>query len=244
MNKVLLAFLMVIVLLATGCSTPVLRQDIPVSTNPMGAKILVNGQPAGKTPTTVSLERTRDHIVTLALENYRQEDVVVKRQYQQQKTLMKAVQSGVDTGLFFNNPSMGVSRGIMDMQRAESTGDAYLLVPVAVKVDLMPLPGTAAAAIAAAVPQAAQKQKQPDPAVMGMENAPEDTRGTVRDAAKIAVGAATAKSNPLETKKEISSSSKTEIRPDGTRVQEKSSTKVGVSVDPKGLVDMIDILFK
>jgi hypothetical protein len=79
---------------------------------------------------------------------------------------------------------------------------------------------------------------------MGMENAPADTRGTARDAAKIAVGAATAKSNPLEAKKEISSSSRTQIKPDGTRVQEKSSTKVGVSVDPRGLVDMIDILFK
>jgi hypothetical protein len=240
MNKVLLTLLMIIVLLATGCSTPVLRQDIPVSTNPMGATIYANGKPVGKAPTTISLERTRDHIVTLSLENYRQEDVVVRRQYQQQRTLLKAVQSGVDTGLFFNNPSMGVSRGIMDMQRAESTGDAYLLVPVAVKVDLTPLPGTAAAA----APQAAAKQKQPDPSVMGMENAPADTRGTVRDAAKIAVGAATAKSNPLEAKKEISSSSKTTIKPDGTKVQEKSSTKVGVSVDPRGLVDMLDILFK
>lgn len=240
MNKVLLTFLMVIVLLATGCSTPVLRQDIPVSTNPMGATIYANGQPVGKTPSTVSLERTRDHILTLALQNYRQEDVVVRRQYQQQKTLLKAVQSGVDTGLFFNNPSMGVSRGIMDMQRAESTGEAYLLVPVAVKVSLTPLPGT----VAAAAPQAAAQQIPPDPSVMGMENTPADTRSTVRDAAKIAVGAATAKSNPLEAKKEISSSSKTTIKPDGTRVQEKSSTKVGVSVDPRGLVDMIDVLFK
>ena len=243
MNKVILTFLMVLVLLATGCSTPVLRQDIPVSTNPMGATIYANGQPVGKTPTTVSLERTRDHILTLALQDYRQEDVVIRRQYQKDKTILKAVQSGVDTGLFFNNTSMGVSRGIMDMQRAESTGEAYLLVPVAVKVSLTPLPGTAAAT-AAATPQTAAQQSQPDPSVMGMENAPADTRGTVRDAAKIAVGAATAKSNPLEAKKEVSSSSKTEIRPDGTRVQEKSSTKVGVGVDPRGLVDMIDILFK
>jgi hypothetical protein len=79
---------------------------------------------------------------------------------------------------------------------------------------------------------------------MGMENAPADTRGVVRDAAKIAVGAATAQSNPLSTKKEISSSSRTEIKPDGTRVQQKSSTSVGVGVDPRGLIDVIDVLFK
>jgi hypothetical protein len=239
MKKTLLTCLMVTVVLA-GCSTPVLRQDIPVSSNPMGATIYADGKPAGKTPGSVSLERTRDHILTLVLENYRQEDVVIKRQYQKDKTLLKAVQSGVDSGLFFNNVQMGVSRGIMDMNRAESTGDAYLLVPVAVKVTLAPLAGSPAGA----APQAAAKQSPPDPSVMGMENAPADTRGTVRDAAKIAVGAATAKSNPLETKKEVSSSSKTEIKPDGTKVQQKSSTSVGVGVDPRGLVDMIDILFK
>jgi hypothetical protein len=238
MNRKLLMLLMVVFL--AGCSSPALRQDIPVSTNPMGAAIYADGKPAGKTPSSVSLERTRDHILTLVLENYRQEDVVVRRQYQRDKTLLKAVQSGVDTGLFFNNPSMGVSRGIMDMNRAESTGEAYLLVPVAVKVSLTPLAGSAVGG----TPQAAAKKSPADPSVMGMENAPADTRDVVRDAAKIAVGAATAQSNPLSTKKTISSSSKTEIKPDGTRVQQKSSTSVGVGVDPRGLIDVIDVLFK
>jgi hypothetical protein len=72
-------------LLASGCSKPVLKQDIPVTTNPLGAKILANGQPMGQTPSSVSLERNRDHILTLLKDGYRQEDVVVKRKYQSEK---------------------------------------------------------------------------------------------------------------------------------------------------------------
>ena len=83
-DRFFFAFL-VVALLGFGCSTPVLRQDIPVSSNPMGAKIYADGQFAGQTPGTVSLERTKDHILTLVMDNYRQEDVEIRKQYQSKK---------------------------------------------------------------------------------------------------------------------------------------------------------------
>ena len=126
-------------LLLGGCTPAVLKQEIPVSTNPMHARIYVNGQPVGQTPGTVSLERNRDHILTLVKEDYRQEDVVIRKQYQADRVFLKAVQSGVNAGLFHKNAAMGISSGYSSMSRQEETGEAYVLVPPAVKVDLVPL---------------------------------------------------------------------------------------------------------
>ena len=138
MRRVLHMAFVLILLMGTGCSMQVLRQEIPVSTNPMGAQIYVDGQFAGTTPGTVSLERTKDHIITLVKEDYRQEDVVIRRQYQQDRVLMKAVQSGLDSGLFFKDPRMGLQSGLGSLSAQEETGEAYVLVPSAVKVDLLP----------------------------------------------------------------------------------------------------------
>jgi len=74
-----------LIIFAAGCSQPVLRQDVPVTTNPLGAKIYANGQLVGTTPMSVSLERNRNHILTLVKDNYRQEDVVIQRSYQKEK---------------------------------------------------------------------------------------------------------------------------------------------------------------
>jgi len=48
----------------------------------------------------------------------------------------------------------------------------------------------------------------------------------------------------IEKKVKTSSSSKSYVTPDGTRVREKSSTSVGVGINPAGLVGVIDLLFK
>jgi hypothetical protein len=247
MKKRVLPLLMlgVITLLGFGCSSPVLKQDIPVSTNPMGAKIYANGQLLGETPGTIPLERTRDHIVTLVKENYRQEDVVVKRVYQQDRVLLRAIGSGVDTGLFFKNASMGVTSGLMSMSSQEKTGEAYVLVPPAVKVNLIPLGGPAAGVpprVATVVDEGAEGGGSG-----GSEVAPVDKRALAKDMLKIgaAVGASQV---PIEKKWEsTSSSSRTYASPDGsTRVQRNSSssTSVGVGVNPAGLVDLLDTLFR
>ena len=129
------------VLFAGGCARTVLKQDIPVTTNPMGAMIYTNGQLMGATPGTVSLERNRNHILTLIKENYRQEDVIITKQYQKDRVYLKAIQSGVNSGLFFKNPAMGINSGMDSISAQEETGEAYVLSPPAVKVDLKPLSG-------------------------------------------------------------------------------------------------------
>ena len=131
---------------AAGCSMPVLKQDIPVSTNPVGARIYADGQFAGVTPARVSLERNRSHILTLVKDNYRQADVVIMNQYQKERVYLKAIQSGVNSGLFFKNASMGMGSSMNSISNQEETGEAYILTPPAVSVSLMPLSGSAATA--------------------------------------------------------------------------------------------------
>jgi hypothetical protein len=233
-----LSVLVMIAFLGSGCSVPVLKQDIPVTTNPMGAKIFTDGKLAGQTPGTVSLERNRDHILTLVKDDYRQEDVIIRKQYQSDKVFMKAIQSGVNSGLFFKDPRMAVNSGYSSISRQEESGEAYILDPSAVKVTLTPLSG-----ITSPVEQGLTAMP---PATA---DAPVADKGiTVKDVLKAgiiagaAVGATQVK--PAEKKWETSSSSQSYVKPDGTKVTEKSSTSVGVSFNPAGMVNALDVLFK
>ena len=228
-----------ILFLLSACSQPVLKQDIPVTTNPMGAKIYTNGQFVGTTPVSVGLERNRDHILTLVKENYRQEDVVVARKYQQEKTYLRAIQSGVSSGLFFKNAGMGVGSSLSSLSSQENTGEAYTLSPPAVKVTLVPIAG-------AKVGQPSPQQVNPD--VQPGAGVDDESSLNKKEVGKglLMIGAAAGLSrvNPLEKKKEVSSSSKSYVKSDGTRVTEKSSTSVGIGINPAGLINVLDTLFK
>ena len=224
---------------AFGCETVILRQDIPVTTNPMGAQIYVNGRPSGQTPTTVSLERNRNHVITLVKEDYRQEDVVIQRQYQSNRVLMKAIQSGVNAGSFFKDARMGVNSGFSSISNQEETGEAYLLVPPVVKINLTPL----TPAYGSGAPSDGAAARRSNEAIKAL---PQDPQFTARDALQAGVVAGTAAGaanmKPMEKKWETSSSSRTYTQPDGTVVSEKSSTSVGVSVNPAGILNLIDQL--
>ena len=92
-------------LLGTGCAPEVYKQSVPVSTNPMGAKVYVDGKFSGKTPTALELERTKSHVLTLVKENYHQADVVIHRKKKSEEQLFKAINAGVSTGMFFKDPA-------------------------------------------------------------------------------------------------------------------------------------------
>jgi hypothetical protein len=231
--------LLCVALVGFGCAPVILRQDVPVTTNPMGAKIYANGQFTGHTPGTVSLERNRDHVLTLVKDDYCQEDVIIRREYQSAKVLMKAIQSGVNAGTFFKDTQMGMNSGLGSISRQEESGEAYILVPRAVKVSLIPrsapptsIPGPV---------DATMEQSGPMP-----EGSSSGTGMNLRDAlAAGAAGAAVAgaaSAKPIEKKWETWSSSRTTTQADGTVVQERSSTSVGVSVNPVGLLNLLNKL--
>jgi hypothetical protein len=234
---------------ACGGPTQVLKQDIPVSTNPMGAQIFIDGNEAGVTPTTISLERTKDHIVTLTKENYRQADVTVKRKYKE-TSMVDAINSGVRSGLFHGDIAMGVSSGLSSMSHKEESGEMYTLVPTVIKVELTPTSGTAPTASSSTmVSPAATSQSQTTQPEQTEESGPElDKKALAKDLLKIGVAAGASQLQPIEHKETLgsSSSSKTYQKSDGSIVTEKKSSKtsVGVSFNPAGAVDLLDKLFK
>lgn len=236
-----LMFYGLILFAVSGCSQSVLKQDIPVSTNPLGAKIYANGQLVGITPASVGLERNRDHILTLIKENYRQEDVVISKRYQKEKVYLKAIQSGINSGLFFKDAHMGVGSSMSSISSQEDSGEAYILAPAAVKVTLTPVAGFVPADSGQQPSQAMEKQASMTSA--DDEDAGIDKKQMAKGLLKVGAAAAASQINPLEKKKEISSSTKSYTQSDGTRVTEKSSTSVGVGINPSALVDVLDILF-
>jgi hypothetical protein len=235
MGTVKLLVLLIAAIAFAGCETVILRQDIPVTTNPMGARIFTNGQPAGLTPATVSLERTKDHIITLVKEGYRQEDVTIQRQYQSQKVFMKALQSGINAGTFFKDANMGMNSGFSSIDRQEKTGEAYVLVPQIVKITLTPLTGAPPPEPGAA-PMGPPEKVAPPPE---MDLSAKDA---LQAGAAAAAGAAASQAKPIEKKWDTSSSSRTTVNPDGSTTTEKSGTSVGVTADPKGAAKLLEQL--
>ena len=249
---ILLPCLLVAAIYCTACGpTQVLRQDIPVSTNPMGADIYVDGQKTGVTPTTVSLERNKDHIVTLTKENYNQADVAVKRKYKE-TSLVGAINSGVKSGLFFNNAAMGVSNALGSMSEKEKSGEMFDLVPSTIQVTLTPLSGAGTGAGAPAISQVAPGSTQPSTSTSTMQptdSGPElDNKTLVKTIVKVGAAAALTQMKPVEHKETLSSSSssKTYMKPGGSVVTEKKSSKTSVSVgfNPAGAINLLDKLFK
>ncbi|PKN20296.1 MAG: hypothetical protein CVU71_00410 [Deltaproteobacteria bacterium HGW-Deltaproteobacteria-6] len=229
------------VIFAMGCSQPVLRQDVPVSTNPMGAKIYANGRLVGTTPASVSLERDRNHILTLVKDKYRQEDVMIQKKYQKEKVYLNAISSGVNSGLFFKDPRMGLGSTMSSISSQEDTGAAFVLEPAVVRITLTPIAGSAADV--PGQPQGRQS-KSSETMAASSDDADVDKMQMARGLAKIGAAAALSQANPLEKKVETSSSSKSYVQSDGTRVTEKSGTSVGMSVNPAAIINVIDVLFK
>lgn len=73
---ILLALIEVFALSSCGSILHGRRQTLPVSTNPPGAIVYVDGKFSGYTPTSVSLVRNRAHVIEIAKEGY--EDEVFK----------------------------------------------------------------------------------------------------------------------------------------------------------------------
>lgn len=127
--------------LLCACAPTVMTQPVPVSTDPTGVNVAVDGKPACVAPCQVDLARNQDHILTLTKEGYRQQDVVIKRQYQANKVLLNALNQGAQSANFFKDGWMGANQGLMSMNSQEQTGEAYVLSPSTVSLRLVPVGG-------------------------------------------------------------------------------------------------------
>lgn len=71
--------LSILFILTTGCATVIkgTSQSVPVSSDPLGADILVDGMLVATTPADVELKRKRDHLIVIEKKNYAPKSVAV-----------------------------------------------------------------------------------------------------------------------------------------------------------------------
>lgn len=144
-KKLRISLAMPALLICTACAPQVITQPVPVSSDPPGAQVYVDGAPTCQTPCKVDLPRNQDHLLTLRKDGYRQQDVPVKRQYQSAKVMLNAINEGVRSNDFFKNAAWGINGGIQSVNQQEDTGEAYVLVPSTLSVRLAPVGGFAPA---------------------------------------------------------------------------------------------------
>ncbi len=79
-SKVLVLSIVAICCFHTGCATIVkgTHQDVPVSSEPSGASILVDGVREGATPANLRLSRKQAHVITFEKSGYESESVTLK----------------------------------------------------------------------------------------------------------------------------------------------------------------------
>ncbi len=136
MQKIFIcAVLMVFILTMSGCATITCgpNQRVPVSTNPPGATVSVDGTGSHKTPTTLKLRRKTDHNLIFTKEGYETEHV-----------LLMHVISGAVAG----NILLG---GLIGWGVDAMTGAQWKLVPESVHVEMKRLTNATATSASRAV---------------------------------------------------------------------------------------------
>ncbi|MBI5769360.1 MAG: PEGA domain-containing protein [Verrucomicrobia bacterium] len=110
-------------MLASGCASIVkgTTQEIPIASEPAGARVSVDGNPAGTTPTKAVLSRKQNHMVTLEKEGYETENVAVT------KSIGGAVAGNIIAG------------GLVGWGVDAMTGAQYNLHPETVNIRLRPV---------------------------------------------------------------------------------------------------------
>jgi hypothetical protein len=103
-----------------GCATIIHggSQDVSVASSPSGAEVEINGQDIGETPVTRSLDRGDQHTITLDLDGYESESVVVEKDV---------------SGWVWGNIVFG---GLIGLVVDASTGGLYNLEPAQINQNL------------------------------------------------------------------------------------------------------------
>ncbi|OIO04126.1 MAG: hypothetical protein AUJ49_03395 [Desulfovibrionaceae bacterium CG1_02_65_16] len=146
----------------TGC---VATQKVPVSTDPVGAAVYLDGKPVCQaTPCSVEMPKDTDHLLTIVKDGYRQRDVPVRRVFDAMGVLRQSARDGVRAAKFGGGLSGGISSAANSVDEQEKDGRAYVLKPDMVSLRLL--------SVTEPEPQEkpAENEKNSDPAVdLGMQ---------------------------------------------------------------------------
>ena len=128
-----IAALATLSLFAGGCASIVkgTTQAIPVSSDPTGADVKLDGNRVGQTPMSVEVKRKHDHLMTIEKAGYQPESVAITRNV---------------GGAVFGNILAG---GLIGWGVDAISGAQYNLTPATINITLKPIAAGAAAEPAA-----------------------------------------------------------------------------------------------
>jgi hypothetical protein len=231
-------------------------QNIPVSTDPGGAVVLLDGKEACITPCEATVEKTQDHILTLRKDGYRQVDVPVTRKYDTVGVTRQATQSGMRTSSMGANTQGAIANALLSAGAAEEDGTAYVMSPSTIAVKLIPAgqavpaartaPASGEGPITITTDQLDPKDRQAVIQTTEPTTAGDAIAENPEEAAKAVLEAGALATPSVGTKKEWGSSHTSETYGNGSYSSKTTSTKtsVGVSVNPAaaglGLLNLIE----
>lgn len=235
----------IIALLLTLAGCGAATQNIPVSTDPSGATLFVDGKETCTTPCNASLEKTQDHIITIQKEGYKQVDVQITRQYDTVGVARDATQSGMSAASTGASTEGAIANALLATGYKEEQGSAYVLTPSTVTVKL------AANGASRHSSQTAETSSDAPIVITRDQLAPEDQQAVIKTTQPTTLGS-TLEENPekaaealLEagaaaaptihtSKKTTNSHSSETYGNDGSFTKKTTSTSasVGVSVNP------------
>lgn len=122
--------------LLCGC---VATQKVPVSTDPPGALVYLDGKTVCQgTPCSVDIPKDQDHLLTIVKDGYHQRDVPVRRVYDAMAVLKQSARDGVRAAEFGGGLSGGVSSAVRSADDQDKDGRAYVLKPDMITMRLIP----------------------------------------------------------------------------------------------------------
>jgi len=244
MNSIVCHLLLIVIAIAfAGCGPA--TQNIPVSTNPSGALVYVDGKETCTTPCSATLEKTQDHILTITKKGYIQADVQVTRKYDTAGVARDAAQSGLRTSGMGADTQGAIANALLTAGAEEEQGTAYVLTPGTVTVRL------ARKDSATPAPKAAAPDQDAPIVISSDQLAPEDQRALVKKTEPVTLGSAV-EENPEQAAQALleagaaaaptihagkdfkSSHSSESIGSDGSyrKTTKSSSVSVGASINP------------
>lgn len=115
-------FLLLLIPYLSACATIVRgsSQDVEITSDPPNARVIVNGQDRGETPTTLTLDTSNDYQITFERDGYSSETMNVTQDFT------------VGWPIFGNLFSWGIIGMVVDI----ANGSAYKLKPEQVKTAL------------------------------------------------------------------------------------------------------------
>lgn len=125
--------------LALGGLGCVATQNVPVSSDPAGAMVFLDGkQVCETTPCSVAVPKDQNHLLTVIKPGYHQRDVALRRVFDTAGVLKEELRKGARRAATGADPGSVLSGAAQNVDKKEQDGSAYVLKPDLVVLRLTP----------------------------------------------------------------------------------------------------------